>query len=69
MRSDEELWSPDTHPGEILGVRRHTDRCFHAAEEEVEEGYIVQGVLFPRDEIVEVRITRRDLPPCPGSES
>lgn len=50
-------------------MRRHTDRCFHAAEEEVEEGYIVQGVLFHRDDIAEVRITRRELPPCLGPDS
>lgn len=52
------LWLPEEHPGETLGIRRHSDRCFHAAEEETEDGYIVQGVLFPRDEIAEVSITR-----------
>lgn len=54
----DELWSAEDHPDEALGIRRHTDRCFHAVDEEVEEGYIVQGVLIPRDEVAEVRLVR-----------
>lgn len=65
MGAEREYWRAEDHPGEMLGVRRHTDRCFHAAEEETEEGYVVRGVLFPRDEVAEVRLTRRD--PAPPS--
>lgn len=49
------LWSPEDHPGEQLGIRRHQDRCFHPVEEEVEEGFIVDGILIPRDEVAEIR--------------
>ena len=55
----DDLWIAEDHPGEVLGIRRHTDRCFHAVEEEVEEGYIVQGVLIARDEVAEVRRVTR----------
>lgn len=54
-----EFWSAEDHPGEELGIRRHWDRCFHAAEEEVEEGYIVQGTLIPHEDIAEVRRSPR----------
>ena len=37
-----------------LAIRRHHDRCFHPVEEEVPEGYIVQGVLIDRDEVAQV---------------
>jgi hypothetical protein len=37
-----------------IGIRREGDACFHLVEEEVPEGYIVQGVLIPRDEVVEI---------------
>ena len=57
MDAGREFWRAEDHPGESLGVRRHTDRCFHAAEEETEEGFIVRGVLFPRDEVAEVRFS------------
>lgn len=63
--SDPGFWSQEDHPGESLGIRRHQDRCFHAVEEEVEEGYIVQGVLIHRDEVKEIRLSRNskeDLP-------
>jgi hypothetical protein len=37
-------------------IRRHRDRCFHAAEEFVPgRGYVVQGVLIPLEEIAQVR--------------
>ncbi len=58
MDSGRGLWRAEDHPGETLGVRRHTDRCFHAAEEETEDGYIVRGVLIARDEVAEVRLAR-----------
>lgn len=48
-------WSAEEHPDETMGIRRAQDRCFHNVEEEVEEGYIVDGILIPRDEVVEVR--------------
>jgi hypothetical protein len=37
-----------------LAVRRDTDRCFHRVEEQTPDGYIVEGVLFTRDEVAEV---------------
>ncbi|MCC5877197.1 MAG: hypothetical protein JJU11_13330 [Candidatus Sumerlaeia bacterium] len=49
------FWCQEDHPGETLGIRRHTDRCFHAVEEEVEEGYIIDGILIHKDEVAEVR--------------
>jgi len=51
-----------------LAIRRHTDRCFHRVEEVVpgaHGGYIVQGVLIPRDEIAEIRrLEDDDRPPA-----
>jgi hypothetical protein len=39
-----------------LAIRRHTDRCFFKVEEIVEgEGYIVEGILIPLDDVAEVR--------------
>jgi len=44
-----------------VAIRRHTDRCFFAVEETVEEadgsvrGYIVGGVLIDKDDVAEVR--------------
>ncbi|MBL4700419.1 hypothetical protein JYU15_00505 [bacterium AH-315-I18] len=39
-----------------LAIRRHTDRCFFKVEEVVEgQGYIVEGILIPLDDIAEVR--------------
>ncbi len=37
-----------------LGVRRWGDACFHPVEEEVPEGFIVDGMLIPHHEICEV---------------
>lgn len=65
MMTTPEFWSQEDHPGETLGIRRHTDRCFHAVEEEVEEGYIIDGILIHRDDVAEVRRcqdTDQDLP-------
>ena len=39
-----------------LAIRRHTDRCFFKVEEVVEgQGYIVEGILIPLEDIAEVR--------------
>lgn len=39
-----------------LAIRRHTDRCFFKVEEVVEgEGYIVEGILIPLEDIAQVR--------------
>lgn len=62
--SPKEFWSEEDHPNEQLGIRRHWDRCFHAVEEEVEEGYIVQGTLIPREDVAEVRRTPKSAPPA-----
>jgi hypothetical protein len=37
-----------------VAIRRHHDRCFHAVEEVVLEGFIVQGILIPHDEVAQV---------------
>ena len=42
----------DDNPG--IGIRRWGDACFHPVEEEVPEGYIVDNILIPRDEVMEV---------------
>gem|GEM_PF-5098459 len=51
-----------------LAIRRHTDRCFHRVEEVVpDEGYIVDGILIPLDEVaqlVELDDEGAPLPPC-----
>lgn len=39
----------------LLAIRRHTDRCFFRAEEVTPEGYIVDGVLIPYEDVAEVR--------------
>lgn len=44
-----------------LAIRRHTDRCFHQVEEVADrpdgtiEGYIVEGVMIPADEVAQVK--------------
>jgi hypothetical protein len=38
-----------------MAVRRYGDRCFHAVEEIVKEGYIVEGILFAHEDVAEVR--------------
>jgi len=44
-----------------LAARRHTDRCFFAVEEIVHEpdgtvaGYIVEDILWPMEDVAEVR--------------
>ena len=50
---------PDTkceekQSGPRLGVRRWGDEWFHPVQEEVPEGYIVDGFLFPREDVCEV---------------
>lgn len=52
---------PDPSP--CLAIRRLTDRCFHRVEEVVPEGYIVEGILIPHDEVVETRTTNTDGSP------
>ncbi|MCX5660806.1 MAG: hypothetical protein NTW19_13955 [Planctomycetota bacterium] len=47
--------APDDDLDPNLAIRRHTDRCFHRVEEVVPEGYIVEGILIPREEVAEVR--------------
>jgi hypothetical protein len=53
-----------------LAIRRHTDRCFHRVEEVVEGkhgGYIVDGILIPRDdvaEVIELDASGAPLPNC-----
>jgi hypothetical protein len=42
-----------SHAPEI-GIRRWGDGCFHAVEEEVPGGFIVNGILIPRDEVVQI---------------
>lgn len=55
-----------------LAVRRHTDRCFFAAEEAVPGpdgalvGYVVEGVLIPLDEIAETRPIVEGAEACNG---
>ena len=52
---------PDDHPG--IAIRRHTDGCFHAVEEVVKEGYIVDNILIPHRDVAEVRQTA-EVPQC-----
>lgn len=37
-----------------IGIRRWGDGCFHPVEEEVPEGFIVNGMLIRRDEVVSI---------------
>jgi hypothetical protein len=37
-----------------VAIRRWGDGCFHRVDEVVEEGFILGGVLIPRDEVLEV---------------
>jgi len=53
---------PEDRPG--LAIRRYGDMCFHEVEEVVAEGYIVDNILIPRHEVLEVR--RVDAPPPPA---
>lgn len=57
--------SDDARPP--IGIRRWGDACFHPVEEEVPEGYIIGGVLIPRDEVMETReIDPNDPTPRPA---
>ena len=62
MADPADLWIAEDHPDQEMGIRRHHDRCFHVAEEETTEGYIVQGILIPRYEVAEVRTVQRTSP-------
>lgn len=47
----------DAHDDPRLALRRHTDRCFFRVEEVVPGplgGYIVDGILIPREEVAEL---------------
>ncbi len=37
-----------------MGIKRWGDACFHPVEEVVPEGYIVHGILIPREDVREV---------------
>lgn len=37
-----------------LGIRRACDRCFHPVEEEVPEGFIVDGILIRHEDVTEI---------------
>lgn len=53
----------DDEPEPSLAIRRHTDRCFHRVEEVVREGYIVDGILIPHEDVAEVRAADAACPP------
>ena len=36
-----------------IGIRRWGDRCYHAVEEELEDGYVVDGIFIHRDDVVD----------------
>jgi hypothetical protein len=44
----------DSAPSPQIGIRREGDGCFHAVEEVVPEGYIVDGILVRHDEVVDI---------------
>lgn len=45
-----------------LAIRRHTDRCFFKVEEVVEgQGYIVDGILIPLEDVAECRHDDSDV--------
>ncbi len=53
---------PDDEDDPKLVIRRHTDRCFFKVEEVVEgEGYIVDGILIPLDDVAQVREDDSDV--------
>lgn len=47
--------SKDGEPPPGLALRRRGDRCFHAVEEVVREGYIVEGLLILVEDVAEMR--------------
>jgi hypothetical protein len=58
----------DDHGDLRLAIRRHTDRCFHRVEEVIEGklgGYIVDGILIPREDVAEVVELDADGSPLP----
>lgn len=38
-----------------VAIRRWGDKCFHLVDEEVEEGYILDGHLIRREDVVDRR--------------
>ena len=50
-----------------IGIRRWGDRCFHFVEEELEDGYIVEGIFIDKDDVVDTRRWDDDGPGC-GSD-
>ncbi len=77
MRLDDQL-TPDDFAADGaadlgLAVRRHTDRCFFAAEELVAHpdgsfrGVIVAGHLIDADDLAEIRRTPADRSPGCGT--
>lgn len=71
MRPDR---NPEPDAEAVWAVRRHTDRCFFAAEEVVHgpggevEGYVVEGVMWGIDDVAEVR-PMTHAAPCEARES
>jgi hypothetical protein len=42
-------------PRPNVAIRRWGDACFHAVDEVVPEGYIIDGVLIAKEDVLEVR--------------
>ena len=54
-----------------LAVRRWGDEWFHVVQAQVPEGYIVEGFLFPREDVFEIMDlssgqVNRHCAPCAG---
>lgn len=64
------LWCAEDQPDRTVAIRRHTDRCFHAADEEWDDGFVVEGIFIPREEVAEIRRDADHVPPCraPGTQ-
>lgn len=45
---------PATDGAPRRAIRRWGDACYHQVDEEVEEGFILRGILIPHDEVVDV---------------
>lgn len=53
-----------------IAIRRESDRCFHAVEEVLPEGYIIGGVLILRCEVVDrIELLPDGTPKPAGSNS
>jgi hypothetical protein len=46
----------------MFAIRRHHDRCFHAVEEIVPGGYVVEGLLIDEQDVAQVRHLRAAQP-------